>query len=824
MPAPPPSETPASTGPGPSPLVAVEQLNRRCRPEEFAFRTTAEIADGDGVVAQGRALAALELGVRIGSWSHNVFVMGVPGSGRHAAVRSQLERAAASRPRPSDWCYVNRFDDPKRPRALCMPAGRAAQLRTDVRELIEDLRAAVPAALESESYRNRHAEIDREFEKRREESLEVLNREAEKYQIGLAQTPQGIVIVPLRDGTALTPEQFEQLPESERREIKEKSEALGEQLRKHMEAAPEWHREHHRRLRELEREVTAGAVRHLIEERRAAYSDCPQVLDHLAKVEADLVENAGNLFRADSPLSIIPGLEKAESRSRLDRYDVNVIVDGRSLTGAPVVYESNPTYQNLIGDIDNIAHFGMLSTDFTMVRGGALHAANGGFLILDVERLLSQPFAWDALKHALFERRMRIEPLAQRLSLISTRTLEPEPIPLEVRVVLIGTRLLYHLLCEYDNEFAELFKVAADFDDTIDRTTENLSLYARLVAGAARREHLRPFDAAAVARLVEHGSRLAGDSRKLSIHQRSIEDALREADHFAAIAGSELVRAADVQRALDEQVARLGRVHAKTLEAIRQNSLLIDCDGEAVGQINGLSVVQVGSFLFGLPSRITAAVRIGDGEVLDIEREVRLGGAIHSKGVLILSALIGARFGARQPLSLHASLVFEQNYGAVEGDSASLAEACALLSAIAQMPLRQSVGVTGSINQHGAIQVIGGVNEKIEGFFDACQTRGLTGKQGVIVPADNVPHLMLREDVVQAIERGRFQIYRVRSLDEAIPLLTGLEAGTRDAQGAYPSGTLNALVEQRLREFAQARQQFAREAFALGHALKDPTS
>ncbi len=804
----------------PTPL-AVEQLNRRCRPEELQFHTTAEIADCDGVVAQERAVAALELAMGISSWSHNVYVMGNPGSGRHAAVQFKLEREAARRAPPSDWCYVNRFDNPRRPRALRLPAGRAAQLKADVRELIEELRAAVPAALESETYRNRHAEIDREFEKLRQQSLEALQREAEKSEMALIQTPQGFAIVPVRRGKLLSPDEFEKLPAPERRETQKRSDALSEMLRKHVEAIPGWQRDHHRKLRELDRDATAGAVRHLIEETQAKYSDCADVLDHLSKVEADLVENAGSLFKSESTAPLLPGLEKAESRARLDRYDVNVMVDRRSLAGAPVVYESNPTYQNLIGEIGNIAQFGMLSTDFTMIRSGALHAANGGFLILDAERLLSEPFAWDALKHALFERRMRIEPLGQRLSLINTRTLEPEPIPLEVRVVLIGTRRLYTLLCEYDIEFAELFKVAADFDDTIDRTPENLPLYARLIAGAVRREHLRPFDATAVAKLIEHGSRLAGDSHKLSIHLRSIEDALREADHFAADAAKEVVEAADVQRALDEQITRLGRVHAKVLEAIRERSLLIDCDGEAIGQVNGLSIAQVGSLLFGQPTRITAAVRIGEGEVLDIEREVRLGGAIHSKGVLILAGLIGERFGGAQPLSLYASLVFEQSYGSVEGDSASLAEACALLSAIAQVPIRQSLAVTGSINQHGTAQVIGAVNEKIEGFFDACQMRGLTGRQGVIIPADNVANLMLRDDVLQAVERGRFRIYGVRSLDEAIPLLTGLEAGIRDAQHAYAPGTLHAMVDQRLREFAQVRQQFARQAFSLRHASRD---
>ena len=803
-----------STASPPPQALAAAQLNRRCRPEELPFRTTAEIADTDGILIQERAVAALSLGVRMRSWSHNVYVMGTPGSGRHAAVRYELEREAAGRPRPTDWCYVNRFDDPERPRALPVPAGRAAQLKADMQELIEELRAAVPAALESESYRNRRSQLDREFEKRHQQSLEALQREAEKSQMGLVQTPQGFAIAPMRKGEVLGQEQFEQLPEAERRQALESMDTLREQLRRHVEAIPTWHREHHRRLRELDRDVAAGAVRHLIEETRSKYADCPEILDHLAKVEADLVENAGSLFRGESAAGTIAGLERAEARARLDRYEVNVIVDGRTLSGAPVVYEGNPTYQNLIGSIDSIAQFGMLSTDFTMVRAGALHRANGGFLILDAERLLSQPFAWEALKHTLFDRRIRIESLGQRLSLVSTQSLEPEPIPVEIRVVLVGTRRVYHLLCEYDSEFPELFKIAADFDETIDRTPEHLQLYARLIARAARREQLRPFEASAVARLVEHGSRLAGDSRKLSTHLRSIEDAVREADHFAAAASSDVVRAIDVQHALDEQIRRLGRLHAQTLEAIRQNGLLIDCEGEAVGQVNALSVFQLGSQLFGQPSRITATVRIGEGEVVDIEREVRLGGAIHSKGVLILGALIGERFGATRPLSLHASLVFEQSYGGVEGDSASLAEALALLSALAQVPLRQSIGVTGSVNQRGATQVIGGINEKIEGFFDTCRIRGLTGAQGVVLPADNVPHLMLRDDVVDAVERGRFHLYAVRSLDEAIPLLTGLAAGERDAKGVYPEGTFGARVDRRLGEFAQARQQFARDALA----------
>lgn len=803
--------------------IPAERLISRCNPADLPFQTTADVTDSQTTITQERALGALRLGVQIGSCGHNVYVMGAPGTGRHAVVRHELEREAAARPPPDDWCYVNRFDDPQRPRALRLPPGRGAQLKADMRELVQELRAAFPEALESEAHRSRRAEVDREFEERSRQSLEAVQKEAEKDHLGLIQAPDGLAILPMRNGEVLNREEFEKLPESERQKALERTEAVGELLRKHLNAIPRWHRDRHRKLRELDREATASTVRVHIEGLCAKYADCAQVREYLASVEADLVENARSLFRSDQPPLPIPGLERAETQARLARYDVNVLVDGRTAAGAPVVYEGSPTYQNLIGQIENLTQFGTLVTDFMLVRPGALHRANGGFLMLDAERLLTQPFAWEALKHALFERCVRIESLGQRLSLISTVSLDPERIPLEIRVVLIGPRRLYELLSEYDPEFADLFKVPADFDDTFERTPENTQHYARVIAASVRRESLKPLEAAAVARLIDHSSRLAGDSRKLSTHLRSIDDCLREASHFAAAAGQNVVRATDIQRALDEERSRLARGHEETLDDIRRNNLLIDCDGEAVGQINALPVVRVGHALFAQPSRITATVRIGEGEVLDIEREVKLGGALHSKGVLILAALIGSRFGARHPLSLHASLVFEQSYGGVEGDSASLAEACALLSTIAQRPLRQSLGVTGSVNQHGAIQVIGAVNEKVEGFFDACRLRGLTGSQGVIIPADNAPHLMLRDDVIAAAERGSFHVYAVRTLDEAIALLTGLEAGECDASGKYPDGTFNALVVQRLGEFVRGRQDFTREALATNAKRKSDT-
>jgi lon-related putative ATP-dependent protease len=468
--------------------------------------------------------------------------------------------------------------------------------------------------------------------------------------------------------------------------------------------------------------------------------------------------------------------------------------------------------QNLLGRVEHVAQFGALLTNFTMIRPGVLHRANGGYLILDADRVLIEPLAWRALKRTLFEREIRIESLGELLSLVTTVSLEPEPIPLDLKVILIGERRIYYLLCELDPDFAELFKIAADFENGIERTPDNTRMYARLVATLARRDQLLPVGRDAVARVVEHGARLLGDAAKLTTRLRDIADLLREANYFAVREGAAITDRAHVQQAIDAQVRRVDRVRAEVQEQIQRNSILIDTDGEVVGQVNGLSVLAVGSFAFGQPSRITASVRLGSGEIVDIERETELGGAIHSKGVLILSSYLAAKYATDRPLSMAASLVFEQSYGGVEGDSASVAETCALLSALAELPIRQSLAVTGSVNQHGRVQVIGGVNEKIEGFFDTCKARGLTGRQGVLIPRDNVKHLMLREDVVEAVSAGRFHVYPIASVDEAVALLTGTAAGERGADGAFPVDTANFRVERRLRELAETRRQFDRNA------------
>ena len=795
-----------------------EALYRRCDPASLGFSTTDELDDPGLAVGQDRAVEALDFGVRIRKDGFNVFVLGPSGSHRHAIVEEFLRTRAPTPPECPDWCYVHNFDDERKPIALRLPPGRGTALKNDMQRLVDELREAIPAAFESEHYRNSVAEIDQEIEDRHRTALEALQQEARRENVSLMRTPAGFALAPLLHGELLSDAAFEKLPAADQERIKQAMNTVSEKLRQLIEKLPEWQKERRERLKKLNREVTESVTRPAFAELEAKYAELPDVLRHLARVREDVLENA-HLFRHAEPMAPaflpVPGPGGVRPGMTLDvalrRYAVNVVVEHDGDGRAPIVYEQHPSLANLVGRIEHIAHFGALVTDFTMIRPGALHRANGGYLILDAERVLSEPFAWTALKRALFAKAIRIETAGEMLSLVSTVSLEPEPIPLDLKIVLIGERLIYYLLAELDPDFADLFKVAADFENRIDRNEENTRLYGRLIAALARRDNLLPLKADAVARVIEHGARLIGDSEKLTTRMRDIADLLREASFWAERDGAELVERRHVQHAIDAQIRRLDRLREELQEEILRNDLLIDTSGAKIGQINGLSVYGLGGFHFGQPTRITANVRVGDGQVVDIEREIELGGAIHSKGVLILSAYLGARYSAETPLSMHASLVFEQSYGGVEGDSASVAETCALLSALAELPIKQSLAVTGSVNQHGQVQVIGGVNEKIEGFFDTCKRRGLTGEQGVLIPKDNVKHLMLREDVVAAVRAGLFHVYPISTVDEAITLLTGVPAGERDARGRFPRNTVNYRVERRLQEFAQKREQMSHE-------------
>jgi lon-related putative ATP-dependent protease len=784
-------------------------LCQRCDPTQFMFETTAELEDLTGVIGQPRAVEAVRFGIGIRREGFNLFALGPEGLGKHAVVRQYLGRQAAEQPPPSDWCYVHNFAEAHKPRALRLPPGGGSRLRRDMERLVEELRSAIPATFESENYRVRRQEIEEEFRERQERALAGIRRQAQERGIALIRTPMGLAFAPMRQGEVISPEEFQKLPPEEQERTQAEVAVLQEQLQKSLNQLPQWERERRAKVKELNQEVGMFAVGHLVEELRRKYTDLPEVLEYLHRVQLDVMDNLDEFRGATEtppvapPEASLPRLPMGPSPLR--RYQVNVIVDHSSATGAPVIYEDHPTVQNLVGRIEHMAQMGALVTDFNLIKAGALHRANGGYLILDARKVLLQPFAWEELKRALRSQEVRIEALGQMLSLMSTVSLEPEPIPVDVKVILLGERLLYYSLHQLDPDFAELFKVAADFDEQMDRTIEHQRLYARLLGTIARQEGLRPFDRVAVSRVIEQSARLAGDAERLSTHIRSIADLLREADYWAGTAQRRVVTVADVQTAIDAQIRRVDRVRERIQEEIQRGTILIETQGAQIGQVNGLSVIMLGQFAFGRPSRITARVRLGRGEVVDIEREVALAGPIHSKGVLILSAYLGARYATDRPLSLSASLVFEQSYSGVEGDSASSAELYALLSALAGLPVKQGLAVTGSVNQRGQVQAIGGVNEKIEGFFDTCRAQGLTGDQGVLIPASNVKHLMLRHEVVEAVAAAQFAVYAVETIDQGIELLTGVPAGERDNAGAFPAGSVNQRVETRLVELAERR-------------------
>ena len=786
-----------------SPLAA-ETLYRRCDPNLFSFDNTAELPDLTGVIGQSRALQAVRFGVNIRREGYNLYVMGPPGIGKHTLVRQFLQQKSAERGTPDDWCYVNNFRQSHKPHALRMPAGRGAQFKKDMEKLVEELGVVLPATFEGDEYRTRIQALEDELKEHQEHGFTELAEEASKQDVKLFRTPSGFAFAPMRDDEVLGPDDFEKLPKEEQERIEKIVAALQEKLQALIQQIPQWRKETREKVKAVNREVSMSAVNHLIDELKKNYEDLPPIVDYLDAVEQDVIDNVRNFLHSDEGSEGMPD-GRGEA---LHRYQVNVLVDNSDTTGAPIVYLDNPTYLNLVGRAEHIAQMGTLITDFTLIKPGALHQANGGYLLVDAYKLLTHAFAWEGLKRALYSNEIRIESLEKMLSLVSTVSLEPEAIPLDVKVVIVGDRMTYYLLHEYDPDFSELFKVAADFEGRIPRNDDNKQIYAQLIATLARKEGLRPFDRGAVARVIEHGSRLVEDSEHMSAHMRSIADVLREADYWAQEANHEVVGATDIQQAIDHQIHRASRVREHLQEEIRRGTLLIDTDGAKVGQINGLSVLSMGDFAFGQPARITASVHIGEGSVVDIEREVELGGAIHSKGVLILSSFLAARYATHHPLSLSASLVFEQSYGTIDGDSASLAELCTLISALAELPVIQSFAVTGSVNQHGQVQPIGGVNEKIEGFFDICQARGLTGRQGVLIPATNVPHLMLRQDVVAAAAAGRFHIYAVETVDQALTLLLGREAGERDEEDNWTADSINALVQERLTEMAHIRSSF----------------
>ena len=797
----------AASRPSVATKLPPEKLFRAADLSGLAFATTEDLDPASDLLGQDRAREAVRFGTEIGERGFNLFAVGASAAQVRELVGAMLREATQLKPCPPDWVYVNNFATPNRPSAISLPPGRAPAFQAAMRRLTEDLRSALPAVFEGEDYQARRGAIENQFRSRNERAFQALGEKAASNGAAILRTPGGFAVAPAHEGKVVPPEEFNAWPEERRRAAQQAIQEIERELEQTLRGIPRLEKERRDAVRALDREVASFAIGQLIEEARAPFADLAKIAAHLDAMRADILDNA-QLFVAagadeETPLAPLRA-------ALLDHYQVNVLVScALPEAHAPVVEELHPTLGNLVGRTEYLSQQGVLVTNFMLIKAGALHRANGGAILIDARGLLSEPFSWPALKRALTRSEILIEDPGRFLGLAMTATLEPDPIPLDVKVVLFGERVLYYLLASLDPDFATLFKVLADFEDDTPRTAPTEAALARLIGGIARAGGFHPLDRAAVARLIEHAARLADDQSKLTLISERVRDVMAEANYHANSAGHALIAREDVEAAIRQQIRRSARIEDRSREMILREIALVDTAGARVGQVNGLSVMMLAGHSFGRPSRITCRVRPGGGKIVDIEREVELGGPLHSKGVLILSGFLAGRYALDRPMSLYASLVFEQSYGGVDGDSASSAELYSLLSALGEIPLRQDLAVTGSVNQHGVVQAIGGVNEKIEGFFDICAARGLSGTQGVLIPAANVQHLMLREDVVAASAAGRFSIYPIATIDEGVALLSGRPAGERGADGIYPEASVNRLVEERLRQFAAIRREAA---------------
>ncbi len=782
--------------------LSTAQLYQACDPQLLDFETTADIASLEGFFGQERAQQAVRFAMQIEQDGYNLYLAGDDGMGRHALARHILGEEAKRKPEPCDWCYINNFEAPDQPLALRLPRGVGREFRHDMEAMLERLLTELPAIFQSDDFRDDLQEINDEYHEREVHLFEDLGKEAKAKGVALIRTPGGYTISPLKDGEIISPKTYEKLSDAEKKTIKENTEAINQRLEATLKEIFTWKDEHMERVKDLREQYTRQAIDPVIDRVKAAYAAHPEVLTYLDKVQVDVIENVGDFQSGDEQQARIPE-HKRIFAPEFRRYHVNMLVDNSAEPAAPIVHEDNPTYQNLVGRIEHIAQFGTLLTDFTLIKPGAFHRANGGYLMLDAAKVLTSPFAWEALKRILKTRELRIESIEKVLSLGATTSLEPEPIDLDVKVILRGNHQLYFLLKAYDAEFSSLFKVWADFADTIERSADTTRAYAKLVAAVVKRNGGRSMRADAVARLIEQSARRAADNTKLSLYIEGLVDLIREADHFAGLENNEFITRDHVNRALDERIYHNSRFQEQMYEQIQRGTVLLDTSGSRVAQINGLSVLQLGNYSFGRPTRISATARLGSGKLIDIEREAELGGPIHSKGVLILGAYLATHYARNKPLALAASLVFEQSYGGVEGDSASAAELMALLSAISGVPIKQSLAITGSVNQAGEIQAIGGVNEKIEGFYEVCKLRGLSGEQGVVIPSSNLEHLMLREELIAACERQQFHIYTAETMADVIKLMTGMDAGEKDSQQLFAEDTFNGKVQAQIDEFVE---------------------
>ncbi|MCE5259277.1 MAG: AAA family ATPase [Chloroflexi bacterium] len=797
--------------------LAPEQLRVVTDSTQFAFTSTAELTPLDKIIGQDRAVRAIDFGVDIDAPGYNIYAVGPAGSGRTTTVKQFLNQRASQRPAPADWCYVNNFADPRHPHALSLPPGQAVTFKNEMAELVEQLRRDIPRAFEGEVYEQRRREIVLELQRKQAALIQELDTYLAQRGFSLIRSQAGMAIAPVLQGQVLSGEDYDKLDP----EVKAKFEAyrpeLQEQFDKTMRLTRQIDREGRQAIDKVTHDIAGFVIDQSLEELRDKFKSQPSVLEYLAAVRNDAVENADNLIVGpddQKPTIFGPSAPRDEF---LTRYQVNVLAEIDTCRCAPIVVEDNPTYSNLIGRIEHTAEFGTMVTDYTQIRAGALHRANGGYLIVEAKNLLSNTLAWEALKRAIRSRQVKIEEMASFYGLVASASLEPEPIPLDIKVVIIGDEQLYDLLFTYDDDFRELFKVKAQFVSQIPRDAQTAQNYAQFIGTLCKQEALRHFTPEAVGQVIDEASRLVEDQGRVSTRLAQVADLVRESSFWAQKAQHELVQIEDVRATIQERVLRRAYVAERYRESIQDGIILIRTEGNAVGQINGLSVVQAAGYEFGIPSRVTAKTFIGRSGVVSIDREVKMSGPIHDKGQLILAAYLSGRFAQQHALSMSATLSFEQMYSGVEGDSASSTELYAILSSLAHVPIRQDLAVTGSVNQFGQVQAIGGVNAKIEGFYDLCVSAGLSNTQGVMIPSSNVRHLMLREDIVQAVRDGRFHIYSVSTIEEGIEILTGIPAGETDSSGKYPEGSVYAQVDARLAEYQKLLESKNKE----GNELQD---
>jgi lon-related putative ATP-dependent protease len=779
------------------------ELYHVCDTSLFSFRTTDELKPLKEVIGQRRAMDAVAFGTEIRQEGYNLYAMGPSGSGKHSVISELLEQKVLDEAPPSDWVYVNNFRDSRKPIAIELPSGHAREFSDDIDELLELLKTIIPTVFESNEYRNEKEAINQRYLDDQAAIFSKLQEEAEHHEVSMntASTTR-VTFVPMQDGKVLSREEFEALDEDTKRGIQKKLTAFEKIVKEGLREISLLNKQQQQEFKAFDKKVTTQAVEAIMEEMRQKYHDHEKVIDYLIAFEEDVINHVHD-FTAKPDESGMPPFMQEYYAPSFKRYSVNVFIGNGTKECAPVVYEDNPTHQNLIGRIEHVSQIGTLITDFTMIKPGAIHKANGGYLLLDARRVLMNPFSWEELKRTLRSKEVRIESLAQQYSLISTATLEPEPIPVDLKVILIGERLFYYLLYHYDPEFKELFKVSADFEDEMPRDEASMTLYAQMIGTIADNDGLLPLSPEAVGRVIEHASRHAGHTGKMTTHIRTVSDLLKEADYWAKKEDRDVTEKEDIETALSAQLDRIGRVQERLYEQIEEGTVVIRTSGSEVGQANALTYLSLGPSRFGMPTRITAKTRIGKGEIIDIERKVELSGPIHSKGVMILSGYLSERYAKESPLSLSATLVFEQTYGMIDGDSASSTELYALLSSLSGLPIRQNFAITGSVNQHGEVQAIGGVNEKIEGFFDICQRLEPEETHAVLIPESNVKHLMLKQEVLDAVRAGTFEIHAVSTIDEGINLLTGVEAGETDEAGNYPGESVNGRVVAQLQRYTR---------------------